>query len=635
MDYVRRFGSAPRLVLAGVLALLATFAFGAANATSAAANGTISGKVTAGGNPLPGADVTAISTDEVGTSALDERSPDADEPDASATGAPTDTNGDYSLQVEPGQYIVRFDAGSAGNYATQFYDGTADGTLDPAEATKLDVADAETILNIDADLAEGATIEGTVIAQDGGAGLENVCVTAVPIAPSFTPDAAVTESGGTYEITGLPAGAYNVLFDPCPDSGLNRIAEWWDNQPTQTAEHEIDLTAGELQGNIDAALATGGSITGTVTTNDNPIAGARVRVYGAGSEPVEVRTTNDDGDYTVDQLPGGDYRVEFLADGHTPEFHENKPSLEDADIVGVTAPLSTGPIDADLDSDPDPPVVSIASFPTPTNDPTPSFEFSFNEPATAECAFEEAGTPAVVFVPCTSNSSHEIVDPLGDGTYTLTVRGTDLANNFAQSSANITIDTQNPSVSVTGGPTSTTDTTPTFSYDIEPGAVVECSIAAPGFPEFGPCLGQDQHTPTADLALGSYEFAVRATDQAGNAAVASRPFTVVTATPPPPPPPPGDTTPPSIKITSGPAGKITDRRPRFGFSSEDPNASFLCSLDGAPEAPCRSPMRLPKLKKGKHSFAITAVDAAGNRSATEVRTFKVKVKKKKKKRRRK
>jgi hypothetical protein len=54
----------------------------------------------------------------------------------------------------------------------------------------------------------------------------------------------------------------------------------------------------------------------------------------------------------------------------------------------------------------------------------------------------------------------------------------------------------------------------------------------------------------------------------------------------------------------------------FTFASNEPDATFLCSLDGAPSTPCASGIRLVSLTTGSHTFNVAAVDAAGNVQVT-------------------
>jgi hypothetical protein len=68
---------------------------------------------------------------------------------------------------------------------------------------------------------------------------------------------------------------------------------------------------------------------------------------------------------------------------------------------------------------------------------------------------------------------------------------------------------------------------------------------------------------------------------------------------------------PSTTITSGPVGNSGLGVPRFEFGA-DGAASFECSLDDAPYAACASPQTVGPLVSGSHTFAVRAIDAAGN-----------------------
>ncbi len=52
----------------------------------------------------------------------------------------------------------------------------------------------------------------------------------------------------------------------------------------------------------------------------------------------------------------------------------------------------------------------------------------------------------------------------------------------------------------------------------------------------------------------------------------------------------------------------------------DEAASFNCSLDGGAFKPCDSPTHLSDLKPGWHTFAVSAVDPAGNADPTPAET---------------
>jgi CSLREA domain-containing protein len=79
--------------------------------------------------------------------------------------------------------------------------------------------------------------------------------------------------------------------------------------------------------------------------------------------------------------------------------------------------------------------------------------------------------------------------------------------------------------------------------------------------------------------------------------------------------PPRDTTPPDTTIFK----RVLKRRPPifvFSFQSTEPGSTFECKLDNHPFAACSSPKTYMHLKSGQHSFAVVAVDSAGNKDPT-------------------
>lgn len=83
---------------------------------------------------------------------------------------------------------------------------------------------------------------------------------------------------------------------------------------------------------------------------------------------------------------------------------------------------------------------------------------------------------------------------------------------------------------------------------------------------------------------------------------------------------------PLPRITFGPASKTRLRRPVFRFidSTEQPGTKFFCRVDRQRWAQCTSPLKLKKLKLGRHVFSVKAVNAVGMPSASPVkRQFKV------------
>jgi hypothetical protein len=87
---------------------------------------------------------------------------------------------------------------------------------------------------------------------------------------------------------------------------------------------------------------------------------------------------------------------------------------------------------------------------------------------------------------------------------------------------------------------------------------------------------------------------------------------------------------PETAITKSPPAKVKTKRRRakvrYAFSSSEPGSSFVCAVDARPFSPCASPHKV-RLRKGKHTLAVQAIDGAGNADASPA-TAKVKVKRK-------
>ena len=64
---------------------------------------------------------------------------------------------------------------------------------------------------------------------------------------------------------------------------------------------------------------------------------------------------------------------------------------------------------------------------------------------------------------------------------------------------------------------------------------------------------------------------------------------------------------PQTSIDHGPALKLKGKTAKFKFSSPDAGATFQCKLDKKPYKSCTSPLKLKKLKLGKHVFRVRAV----------------------------
>ena len=77
-----------------------------------------------------------------------------------------------------------------------------------------------------------------------------------------------------------------------------------------------------------------------------------------------------------------------------------------------------------------------------------------------------------------------------------------------------------------------------------------------------------------------------------------------------------DGTAPDTTIDAHPPDATHSTSASFTFSSTEQGSSFECSLDGGAFAACTSPKEYTGLAEADHTFAVRAVDAAGNADAT-------------------
>lgn len=165
-----------------------------------------------------------------------------------------------------------------------------------------------------------------------------------------------------------------------------------------------------------------------------------------------------------------------------------------------------------------------------------------------------------------------------------------------------------------------------FSSD-QQGPTFECSIDGSAFAACPRPFG------VGPLANGQHTFAVRAiTGGDPDPTPASRTFTVAATRPADPADPvnpgdpavePVDATAPTVRFTRLPAGKVRRKAVSVEFEADEPNVAFSCSLDGEVPVACGSPQSY-RVKRGKHTVAVTATDAAGNTGPAAVATFRVK-----------
>ena len=186
----------------------------------------------------------------------------------------------------------------------------------------------------------------------------------------------------------------------------------------------------------------------------------------------------------------------------------------------------------------------------------------------------------------------------------------DATNASSVASWSWTVDTTAPApATITGGPTTpSNDVAPAFYFEATDSSAngFLCSLDGAAFAD---CDSGDAFAVAGD---GQHTLSVENLDTASNV---SSPATYTWML---------DTTAPSVPLFVGSTPGITSSTSAsFAFDDSESGVAFTCSLDGAPAAGCTSPYTTSGLGEGSHSFAVSAVDTAGNTSEPSTASWTV------------
>jgi protocatechuate 3,4-dioxygenase beta subunit len=232
----------------------------------------------------------------------------------------TDANGNYSIVGLPaGQYQVRFTPND-NVHTLQWWNNEPSF----ADSDAFNLPAAGSVTGIDAHLLVGATISGTV---DAAGSPDAPLAGAIVIATgrnSETYASATTDADGNYTLSALPPDSYTVLFQS-PDGGTY-APQYWQNANSSAQATPVVVTDQAVAG-INGDLVAGASVSGTIYAPGSPtvgLAGAQIALYeAAGGGPVANGQTDDQGKFTVANLPPGSYSVSI-----SPPFGSNAVDIE-------------------------------------------------------------------------------------------------------------------------------------------------------------------------------------------------------------------------------------------------------------------------------------------------------------------
>jgi hypothetical protein len=262
----------------------------------------------------------------------------------------TASDGTYSVERLPtGTYEVEFY--DSPEYLTQFYAGAPH--LAGAKSISV-TAGAAPATGIDAQMlssaAHSGSIEGQVTSAATSAPLGSVQVCAIAL-PEEPVKCTLSQADGDYKLEGLTEGSYGIEFEDQPDY----VPQFYAGKAKLAEATPVAVTVGATVKAINAAMVPtgihneGGSIEGQVTSaaTKAPLPGVEICAIGASEE--ECAVSEADGDYKIEGLPAGTYKVEFEDEpDYATQFYAGKATLAEATPVSVSTGVSTKGIDAAL-----------------------------------------------------------------------------------------------------------------------------------------------------------------------------------------------------------------------------------------------------------------------------------------------
>ncbi|MFQ5576809.1 MAG: carboxypeptidase regulatory-like domain-containing protein, partial [Anaerolineae bacterium] len=244
----------------------------------------------------------------------------------------TNAGGVYSISVSPGSYRVSFEPFDY--HISEHYDNIL--YNQSASATLVSVASGEVVTGINAGLAPGVQISGTITDRATTAPLNSIAVDVQGLTPANYYSYGYSSAGGIYTTApGLPPGEYRVLFY---DYNNLYATEYYSHAFRPGLATTVTLTTTH-RGGINAAMVKAGAITGTVR-GSGPLSDVQVTAYYAAETTwVNYSTTDINGYYRLAGLAPIGYKLKLLPpdNRYITEWYQGQSAWDTATPITPTS----------------------------------------------------------------------------------------------------------------------------------------------------------------------------------------------------------------------------------------------------------------------------------------------------------
>ena len=273
----------------------------------------------------------------------------------------TGPDGSYKIEgLQSGEYKIQAEYFIEGkNYVTEWYDNVYNSN----EAKLVSVVEPNTTNNINFVLESGGAIKGKVVDPSGSLVYANeVEIVAFNDKRDYIAFSETNENG-EFIITGLSNKIYKlrIHYNGMKNyvEGNYQLESWYDGETDFNKAIPISVTISDTVKNITIKLREGGKIKGKVE-NYNGVSinyECEITAYLDNKKQCSYGIQVENGNYMIDKLPTGSYKLFANYFGHTQfvgeepisEWYNGASNFDEAQIVEVTAPNTTENIDFTLE----------------------------------------------------------------------------------------------------------------------------------------------------------------------------------------------------------------------------------------------------------------------------------------------